>query len=240
MELNVTAKSSFGYPRASFGSCLALLLGVGLLTGCSGTANSAYVEDFKHAQEANSSDYVRTVFQNAIKAGEIPYSDYKDSRQKFQSCLEKSGLNVNVTSDDWGLGLIEIAYAESGASDEDIYNECQRQFDGIGNDSISALFQMQVSNPNKENMDKLIAQCLVRKGMAPAGFDAEDYREFVESNSAKCADGVCTLKDGTTYPANESPPSGVTGDGILPGGADIDTPEGVQCEMAPLADIQDK
>lgn len=223
--------------HTNFVSCSAVLLGVGLLTGCSGTANSAYVEDFKHAQEANSSDYVRTVFQNAIKAGEIPYSDYKDSRQKFQSCLEKSGITVDVTSDDWGLGLIEIA---TGAGDETVLAECQSQFDGIGNDSISALYQRQVSNPDNENMDKLIAQCLVRKGMAPAGFDAQDYREFIESNSAKCADGVCTLKDGTTFPAGGSPPSGRTGNFILPGGADIDTPEGVQCKMAPLADIQDK
>lgn len=237
MALNVKAKSSFGYPRVSFGSCLALLLGVGLLTGCSGTANSAYVEDFQHAQEANSSDYVRTVFQNAIKTGEIAYSDYKDSRQKFQSCLEESGIAVNVTADDWGLGLIEIA---SGAGDETVLAECQSQFDGIGNDSISVLYQRQVSNPDNENMDELIAQCLVRKGMAPAGFDAQDYREFIESNSAKCADGICTLQDGTTYPANEAPPSGRTGNYILPGGAHFDTPEGSQCRFAPLADVQDE
>lgn len=223
--------------HTNFVSCSAVLLGVGLLTGCSGTANSAYVEDFKHAQEANSSDYVRTVFQNAIKAGEIPYSDYKDSRQKFQSCLEKSGITVNVTSDDWGLGLIEIA---TGAGDEAVLAECQSQFDGIGNDSISVLYQRQVSNPDNENMDKLIAQCLVRKGMAPAGFDAQDYREFIESNSAKCADGICTLQDGTTYPANEAPPSGRTGNYILPGGAHFDTPEGSQCRFAPLADVQDE
>ncbi|MCD4557364.1 hypothetical protein [Schaalia sp. lx-100] len=216
----------------------AVLLSFILLTGCSNPQESPYRTDFERARDVNESQYVKQVFSHAIDNGTISTTDYKESRQKLASCYKAAGIEFSEYMDDLGLGLIQFGFSEMSAEKEDALEHCDQQFDGKTT-GISEAYRNQIINPRKEDMDKLIAECFVRKGLVSAGFSAQDYRDFIAANSAQCLNGVCTLPDGTTYNSSDNPPTPnhLTGDFILPGGKSSQTPEGQACTSAPLLGI---
>lgn len=212
---------------------------VAVLSACSkADSNAAYAEEFSRGVSANSSQYVKQVFSRALEEGRISAEAYRDSRQQLSNCYKDSGIEFEQQEDDWGLGLVSFSFFDGDPSLETKMDECNKKFDGT-EVTIGGLYSQQVVNPDKQNMDQLIADCLVRKGLVETPFDANDYREFISANSATCSNGMCRLPDGTTYPADEDPPTegGITGSFILPGGKSANSLEALACRYAPLADL---
>lgn len=213
-----------------------MLLSLSALAGCGKSSASPYKAEFEQAQTAASSEYIKQVFSRALDKGTISGADYKESRQKLATCYREAGIEFSQQQDEYGLGLISFGFVDSGSDTAAAEDRCNAMYDGTG-PTISGLYEQQVINPEKKDMDQLIADCLVRVGLVAEGFDAQDYREFIAANSATCSNGVCTLPDGTQYDASADripTENGLSGDFILPGGKSANSPEGVKCQRAPL------
>lgn len=222
-----------------FVAAVALGVCVLLLGGCAAAPESPYRDDFVAAEKANKDNpFVRQVFADALSTGVIKAADYNESRRRLQNCYEDIGLQVDSFPDNYGLGLKYFGFLveEFTPQADEAVQACNQKYDGSANHTISDLYYQQLSNPQKQDMDQLIADCFVRKGLTPKGFDAQDYREFLDKNSAKCADGKCVLPDGSEADADNLPSK--IGDKILPGGKSADTLEADTCRNAPLKDFR--
>lgn len=206
------------------------------LVGCTSSGTAAYNDVLSKAKAENNSDYVVEVFDRALADGSISASDYRDSQQKLSNCYQEAGLSSEAMPDEWGIGVTRLVYSSSSPDADALAEACVKKWDGEGNYSISNIYYSQVVNPKNEDMDTLVAQCLVRNNLVPKDFDAGDYREFVAANSAKCSGDVCTLPDGTTFNVNDPLPP--TGQMVFPGGKSAESFEARKCEHAPLADLE--
>lgn len=222
------------------GRALVVWVAVGValagLSGCGSEEVAAYNDVLSQAKSKNNSEYVVQVLDRALDEGSISASDYRDSQQKLIKCYREAGLVPEPIPDEWGIGISKLAFSGSSPGTDELAEECQTKWDGIGNYSISNIYYNQVVNPKNEDMDTLIAACLVRNNLVPKDFEGKDYREFVASNSTKCVDGICTSPDGTTFSADDPlpPPKEM----FLPGGKSADSFEVRKCQNAPLADME--
>ena len=103
-----------------------------------------------------------------------------------------------------------------------VESDCEKRWMG----DIGVLYDRMKANPLNEDWDVLAAQCLVRKGLAPPGFDAQDYREL----KAKMGGGGSASGVGQAGPDIFEPQVGPT----LPSGVNMLDPEVVNCRFAPL------
>ncbi|MDR2620765.1 MAG: hypothetical protein LBC29_06610 [Propionibacteriaceae bacterium] len=240
----------------------ALLLPVALLAlvACTNEANEnptgqpqftgAYASELEQAYNEASNDYQRAMLAD----GAISQAEMLDAQSRAVECIQASGLGM-ITDPYEIYGWFGIGYGSNMGDDIsdaqwDAIDACMNQwFDADGND-LRVLYQKMYTNPNQENMSDLIARCLVRHGLAPAGFLGDDYdrlerewmdkyasrysipegweekvgsgRVFVDPNNSpfECS-GWCRA---------ETPPPM-----LLPGGASMNDPQAVTCQMMPLS-----
>lgn len=206
-------------------ACLAGLCA--LLTGCSTAPNdpavSPYAAEFEQAIAQSKSDYVRQILAD----GQITTAEIQDARQHMIACLEQAGMSATYETDEYGRQNLTFA-EEPSLAEEAAELACDTQWMS----SIDSLYNQTTLNPKNEDWDELVAACLVRKGLVPAGFTAQDYKDLVAASSGPRVNSAPLTPNENGVSSVTVAPMPVA---VLPGGVPMDSPEVMRCEADPSA-----
>jgi len=195
-----------------------------LLSACSPSAQQPgpYAAEYAQAIQEAKSDYVRHILQS----GKITAADMKDAEQHVIKCTADVGLVVTYTTNKWGIEEYALIVTEDTTPDQEASaRACFDQWMG----PIDQLYQKQYANPDNKDWNGLVAACLVRKGVAPAGFTGVDYANLMAQYAQRVDASSGPNHDGTVTYTDMSPTVV-----MIPGGGNLDSPEGSACQMVPL------
>jgi len=179
--------TAFGHSVPKVGALAALGVAVSvLLAGCSPAAQQPgpYAAEYAQAIQEAKSDYVRQILQS----GHITAADMKDAEQHVIKCTADVGFVVTYNTDQWGIDRYTLTYYDDDpptSAQMAAINDCVDQWMG----PIDQLYQKQYANPNNQDWNGLVAACLVRKSVAPAGFTGRDYADLIAQNSQTISSG---------------------------------------------------
>lgn len=197
-----------------------------LLASCSGGNDpNPYEAQFAQAMAETDNEFVRGVLSD----GKTTASEVQEAGQRALDCMSAAGLPADFSfhTDEYG----QVALTSAGnltslqmAAEAD----CELEW----SNDIIALYNDMIRNPNNDDLDGLVASCLVRKGLAPEGFTGQDYKHLIESNSMH-------LEVSTTDPQADGeiialPDNPDAVEMLLPGGQPLDEGEALRCQRAPL------
>lgn len=194
------------------------------LTGCHAAAPASsdpWAAEFAAAYAATDSEFIRDVLAD----GEITSVELHEARELFLACVHDAGLHVGIWEDadgNWGTSVA------GDWSEEDLAIEfaCDDQWIG----PIAQLHRITTLNPDNTDWDTLVAQCLVRRGLAPEGFTGRDYREISEYGLERITigpddsveDAIAATADAPVIPR------------LLPSGVDLnESEEAWECRTDP-------
>lgn len=134
--------------------------------GCSSeapAAKSAYFDEVVAASKTAKSDFERTVLSD----GNITRAEYEESVQKLVACAGARGVSIEPVAQ----GATYAYEVRTSATSDTVMGECS-----VGTTQvIESLYGDIVRNPTKGDYDALVASCLDRSGLAPAGYDKTRY-----------------------------------------------------------------
>jgi hypothetical protein len=133
-------------------------------------STSPYAEDIKAASSHATTDFER----NVLADGQITRAEYEEAVQKLVACAEGNGKTV-ITHDQSGL----YSYEVPGGDPDDVMLTCGKGTTMI----IEGLYSQMVQNPDREDLNVLLAACLVRSGLASADFSGEDFKHGMEESN---------------------------------------------------------
>jgi len=161
------------------------------------------------------SGYVKTILSD----GKVDSFEFRDAQEHVITCLNQADIEASYIKDQFGqVGLSASADASDPQTGQAIA-QCQTEWMG----PIQDLYWKVFSNPANANLNDLIAACLVRKGLAPAGFTGQDYVDLL-------GDPVSVDTEGVTITEMKEP----TEDILLPNGVSLSDPEVTACQLLPL------
>jgi hypothetical protein len=202
-------------------AALTCVTGLAVLCGCGGDAgrdpDDPYAEEFEQFIESSTSAFVRGVLADH----EVDDGELSASLSSFVVCLQDRGVPVTVEE---GATLpsdlaFPIGVLEERKADHDA---CSALWVG----GIETLYEAVRLNPENRDMDSLVADCLVREGLAPDGFGEDELRALRELSATKAF-----VPDGGGQPTILATPSDP--DPTLPGGARLYGEEAEHCFEAP-------
>jgi hypothetical protein len=109
------------------------------------------------------------VAKEILADGQITLAEYRMLGDEMVSCLADQGAANGRYSTSGTVGFEEPA---NGAGPDAVMNFCSAIVDW---DSIVDLWLLTRSNPNREDVDSMIAGCVVRMGLRPEGYTGDDY-----------------------------------------------------------------
>ncbi|MDR1264703.1 MAG: hypothetical protein LBK42_03855 [Propionibacteriaceae bacterium] len=116
--------------------------------------------------------------RRALADGQISEAELSELKSVYVQCLEDLGFtDVSVGQG----GAMQVGAPPEIARDPDAVNALVKQCGASSTDwdAIVALQYQIQGNPDHLDTSVIIAQCLVRVGLKPAGYTAEDYqRDF--------------------------------------------------------------
>ncbi|MFI5906502.1 hypothetical protein [Dactylosporangium sp. NPDC051541] len=145
------------------------IVGVLALTACSSTpeATGPYAPELMQARDAASSDFERQVFKDL----DISRAEYEEAVMRFVDCVKGKGVSISAVPTD---GFYQYDVINNPAVDQDAIQEsCAKGTKSL----IEPIFVDRLRNPNKEDENGLFAKCLIRNGVAPADYNAEQARK---------------------------------------------------------------
>ncbi|MDR0436472.1 MAG: hypothetical protein LBH11_06935 [Propionibacteriaceae bacterium] len=198
-----------------------------------------YADRIQDARDRAPNEFIRQILEDGL----VTEAEYADMRQRVVDCVRDSGSSI-VTyyeQDEYGRwSLAQEYWGEPSAVDLQISGDCSHEWTGVA----ESLYWDMRSNPNNEDWDDLVAQCLVRHGLVPKGFTGEDYVQLQDEYSALFMELVpgsweeIVSPDGTgthysfipddPFNLPEIPPM------ALPGGHNMEEPEVRACVSVPL------
>jgi len=202
-----------------------------LTASCAGFAGCArasqptnpYAAQYAAAEQATTSEYVKTILQS----GKITVSDVKDSEQQVIKCTSDLGLNATFDPDPWGLDQYGLVYTGNLSTDQiAAAKSCYDKWMG----PILQLYNSQFANPDNLDWNTLVATCLVRKGLAPAGFTGQDYASLLAQQQQPFSVGPSSDGDGSNTGTFGDQPIDVR----IPGGSSLLDPVALACQALPL------
>lgn len=196
------------------------------LVGCSGGTHpssnpSPWADAFAEASKTESS-YVQSVLAD----GKVTASELSDAQGHVIQCLADAGIEAKYQTDEWGQPMLTTPN-ELNEQQLEIDFACENQWMG----SIGILYWGVLTNPDRLSPSDAIAACLVRNGLAPAGFTGKDWDEVMAP--------FTTTGNGDT-PTHAAQPDGSAAEAKLPGGTSIDDWNVVGCRMNPSHDMKAK
>lgn len=136
-------------------------------TGCGGggevAARGPHHDVIVAAAQEATSDFERQVLED----GEITRAEYEEAVHRLVECARDRGTRVTPLEQD-GLYTYEVPISET--SDRDML-ECSEGTTQV----VEALYGDVLRNPRNVDFEELVAECLVRSGLAPEGYDEEQY-----------------------------------------------------------------
>lgn len=120
-----------------------------------------YAEFYRNA----TSDFARS----ALEDGAVSDKEYAEMTSQFASCLEDNGIEFRGFNQD---GSFSSSVAPHGGDTDAIVQECSRS---VGEDSVGALYTLAKINPENQDVNTLMANCLVGTGAVPLDYSAMDF-----------------------------------------------------------------
>lgn len=160
----------------------------------SGTNTSAYTAQFEQARQLATSDFEREVLAD----DKITRAEYEEAWQRFSSCLEAQGININLV-DQGGFYIFGIPVDASDAFDQ-VEAGCAEGTTAI----INPLYIELLRNPANENEDELIVACLIESGLADPSFTVEQWEELRQGGSR--VDGGNVVQGSADWPFDNEDP----------------------------------
>lgn len=132
------------------------------------TFTGPYAGDFTAAYTASQSDLQRKVLAD----GTLTAAEMGAVQDAFRTCMTAVGFSDITFNAGGGMGF----QAPKGWDD----NQVQAMVSACGGptiDGVDLLYQQLHLNPTHEDSQQLMASCLVRVGLAPAGYTAAQYTQ---------------------------------------------------------------
>lgn len=182
-----------------------------LVAGCGPTGSSAdavdvppfdgpYAAEFAAFYADSQSEFAR----QAIADEEITDAEYAEMEQKFRTCLEGEGVTFSGFEPD---GSYEASPLPGGGDPYEVVKACERE---SGADTVGALHDIMAQNPQNLDVPTIMAECLVGKGVAPAGYSADDYLADMEGRFSDLAALTTEVRDALTTCSSD--PLGLAGE----------------------------
>lgn len=150
---------------------VALLAG-GCAAGEEELERGAYYDEIVAAGENAASEFER----NVLADGDITRSEYEEAVERFVRCAADRGVAITPVKQG---SRYSYEMATSADSDQ-VALDCS-----VGTtQQIESLYGELVSNPTNGDYDQLVADCLVRSGLAPEGYTKEEFLAQREQNLA--------------------------------------------------------
>ena len=132
-----------------------------------------YAAEFEEYYRSTESDFARRVLAD----GQITDAEYAEMEERFRSCLAEDGITFGGFRPDGGY---TTSLAPNGGDTYAMIQVCSKS---SGEDTVGALYSIMRTNP--ENLDgaTIMAECLVKKGVVPPGYDANAYSQHMEGLS---------------------------------------------------------
>jgi hypothetical protein len=112
-----------------------------------------------------------------LATGKIDDQDYAAVGSTFISCMAAHGYKVQLGSmvDTFTVDSPGLTKAELNRQTTAL-NACQTAYD-----AVSSLYLQILQNPQNEDMNVLITQCLVKKKVAPASYTVAQYKADLQT-----------------------------------------------------------
>ncbi|MDR2620306.1 MAG: hypothetical protein LBC29_04215 [Propionibacteriaceae bacterium] len=225
---------------------LLLPLAIGACSTTPPTPENPYAAEFARALADAPNEYQRGILADGV----VARAELLDAQAHVVDCINASGLGVSAKyiEDDFGLSSLD-SWVNGTFTDEQtgVVAACDTEWMG----AIEGLYWGSVTNPNKEDWDVLVAECLVRHGLVAPGFTGEEYARLKAEHAAMYAktltppEGYSELGSdsgefhGTIRISEEDGWTcegwcGVTPPLVFPGGTSEDDPEVRGCIVVPL------
>ncbi|MDR2929650.1 MAG: hypothetical protein LBV06_01885 [Propionibacteriaceae bacterium] len=195
-----------------------------ILAGCAGAPEpvNPWAAEFEQAMEQAESDYTRSILADGV----IDPSEIRDALSSTQACLDQAQVPATVNMDEHFHVSFRTEASTTVVQDQTMAT-CQSQW----MDPVFALYARIQINPDNQDMNGLVAACLVRHDLAPDGFTAHDWEELWDSYTIPT--------DSETIIPDESGRSRSTltthnPEAFLPGGVSITDPRVSRCRTTPL------
>lgn len=142
----------------------------------------AVIEDYLR-QATN--DFERDALKRALETGRVSEADYQEAVNGMLQCLGGRGF-PSIAEPDPQTGVVR--YLTEGSTEGDgfeaAFEECS-----IGTTYlVGSLYDQMATNPDNADFVELIAQCLVRKEVYPAGFTKEEFLAIAQTANTLPAD----------------------------------------------------
>lgn len=128
--------------------------------------SGTWAAEFERTYRASTSDLQREVLAD----GRVTEQEMLALQDDFRSCLEARGF-TGVAFDARGGFELKPPDSLSDSEVQPLVTGCQSTTIG----QVDTLFNGLQRNPGNEDEFDVMAGCLVRQGLAPADYDAEDY-----------------------------------------------------------------
>lgn len=152
-----------GLGRATL--AVGLLVGVGLLGGCSSETDldHPYADRYAEALNRATSDFERSVLAD----GTITRAEYEEAVSRYVTCMTETGFAVTLEEQH---GYYVYSYHDAPGLDA-ADARCVE-----GNTAVIAgLYVDQLTNPGADDIDTLIVACLVREGLVDSDYTTEQF-----------------------------------------------------------------
>ncbi len=129
---------------------------------------------FAAAYRDSTTDLQREVLEDGVLSGQEVAAVHDD----YRGCVEARGFSEVTFYEDGRISVrlpTGVPESEASAIDE----ACMKSTLG----SIDLLYTQVRINPDNEDMATLVAQCLVREGLAPTGFTRDQFVQGSQTNS---------------------------------------------------------
>ncbi|WP_353708225.1 hypothetical protein ABRQ22_00700 [Cellulosimicrobium sp. ES-005] len=159
-----------------------------------------YAAEFTAFYSDAGSDFAR----QALADEEITDAEYAEMEEKFRTCLEAEGVTFSGFEPD---GSYEASPLPDGSDPYEVVKTCERESSA---DTVGALHDIMASNPDNLDVPTIMAECLVRREVVPAGYAADDYLTDMEGRFSDLAALSTELREALT--SCSSDPLGLAGE----------------------------
>ncbi|WP_124774971.1 hypothetical protein [Micromonospora inaquosa] len=178
--------------RSAISLITSMVILIGSACSASNSSDDPYAPELKSAQKQATSAFEKDVFADLV----ITKSEFDEAVERYVACAQDRGTKIKavpVAGGYYNYDLVKSGEAETVAE------ECRKGTIAL----VEPIYVDRLMNPEKKNIDQLLADCLVRSGVAPEGYSAEQFVIDRAKNFAETSFGP----DNPAVPACLSNPS---------------------------------
>jgi hypothetical protein len=142
-----------------------------------------------------------TLVMSIISDEKVTQEELDEVYGKYDTCLKSSGITSSyLTPGDYAGTVMTVAPSLNDKQQVDVTKKCEKEY---GFTDLVSLEDDVSSNPNKEDFYKIMAECLVRHGMAPDGYTKDDFVHDIQNQTGVVKEYMGVIGDYSTTPSKE-------------------------------------